>query len=73
MGVQSLAFNEDHILLFSAGFDHDIYVWNPYIGDKNTKSSEDAEKSKNIFLDKVQSSQSDKQLKLNRNQSAMML
>ncbi len=31
MGVVSLTFNTEHILLFSAGFDHDIYVWNPYI------------------------------------------
>lgn len=30
-GVLSLAFNQDYRLLFSAGFDHDIYVWNPYI------------------------------------------
>jgi len=33
MGVQSLAFNENFVLLFSAGFDHEIIVWNPYIGD----------------------------------------
>ncbi|CDW75345.1 ef hand family protein [Stylonychia lemnae] len=31
MGVVSMTFNSEHILLFSAGFDHDIYVWNPYI------------------------------------------
>jgi WD40 repeat protein len=31
-GIVSLAFNESLILLFSAGFDHDIFVWNPYIG-----------------------------------------
>ena len=31
MGVLSLAFNEEYRLLFTAGFDHDIYVWNPYI------------------------------------------
>lgn len=30
-GVLSLAFNQEYRLLFSAGFDHDIYVWNPYI------------------------------------------
>ena len=30
-GIVSLAFNEALILLFSAGFDHDICVWNPYI------------------------------------------
>lgn len=30
-GVLSLAFNPEYRLLFSAGFDHDIYVWNPYI------------------------------------------
>ena len=32
-GVLSLAFNQEYRLLFSAGFDHDIYVWNPYIGN----------------------------------------
>ena len=26
-----MTFNTEHILLFSAGFDHDICVWNPYI------------------------------------------
>ena len=26
-----MTFNSEHILLFSAGFDHDICVWNPYI------------------------------------------
>lgn len=31
-GILSLAFNESLILLFSAGFDHEFYVWNPYIG-----------------------------------------
>jgi WD40 repeat protein len=31
MGVVSMTFNTEHILLFSAGFDHDIFVWNPYI------------------------------------------
>ena len=30
-GIISLSFNEALILLFSAGFDHDICVWNPYI------------------------------------------
>lgn len=30
-GIMSLAFNESMILLFSAGFDHKICVWNPYI------------------------------------------
>ena len=30
-GILSLAFNESMILLFSAGFDHKICVWNPYI------------------------------------------
>ena len=30
-GILSLAFNEKLILLFSAGFDHEFYVWNPYI------------------------------------------
>ncbi|CAG9330960.1 unnamed protein product [Blepharisma stoltei] len=30
-GVLNLAFNSEYRLLFSAGFDHDIYVWNPYI------------------------------------------
>jgi hypothetical protein len=38
MGVLTIAFSEDHILLFSAGFDHDIFVWNPYIGDQIEKS-----------------------------------
>jgi WD40 repeat protein len=28
-GITSLAFNESTILLFSAGFDHWIGVWNP--------------------------------------------
>ena len=31
MGVVALSFNSEFILLFSAGFDHEIYVWNPYI------------------------------------------
>ena len=31
-GIVSLAFNESLILLFSGGVDHDICVWNPYIG-----------------------------------------
>ena len=31
MGVVSMTFNTEYILLFSAGFDHDIFVWNPYI------------------------------------------
>jgi len=30
-GILSLAFNESLILLFSAGFNHEFYVWNPYI------------------------------------------
>ena len=30
-GILSLAFNESLILLFSAGFDHQICIWNPYI------------------------------------------
>lgn len=30
-GILSLAFNETMILLFSAGFDHKICIWNPYI------------------------------------------
>jgi WD40 repeat protein len=30
-GVMSLAFNESLILLLSAGYDHMICVWNPYI------------------------------------------
>ena len=30
-GIMSLDFNENMILLISGGFDHDIYVWNPYI------------------------------------------
>ena len=30
-GILSLAFNESMILLFSAGFDHKICIWNPYI------------------------------------------
>ncbi|KAL4503262.1 hypothetical protein ABPG72_000868 [Tetrahymena utriculariae] len=30
-GITSLSFNEALILLFSAGFDHEVCVWNPYI------------------------------------------
>jgi len=30
-GILSLAFNESVVLLFSAGFDHKICIWNPYI------------------------------------------
>ena len=30
-GILSVAFNETMILLFSAGFDHKICIWNPYI------------------------------------------
>jgi WD40 repeat protein len=30
-GILSIAFNETMILLFSAGFDHKICIWNPYI------------------------------------------
>jgi WD40 repeat protein len=30
-GILTLAFNETMILLFSAGFDHKICIWNPYI------------------------------------------
>ena len=30
-GILALAFNEAMILLFSAGFDHKICIWNPYI------------------------------------------
>lgn len=30
-GVLSLSFNSEYRLLFSSGFDHDIYVFNPYI------------------------------------------
>lgn len=30
-GIVTMAFNESMILLFSAGFDHKICVWNPYI------------------------------------------
>ena len=32
-GVVALAFNESLILLVSAGYDHQICVWNPYIGN----------------------------------------
>ena len=32
-GILSLAFNESLILLISAGFDHQIMVWNPYIDE----------------------------------------
>lgn len=39
MGVVSLTFNSEHILLFSAGFDHDICVWNPYIDNPVYKVS----------------------------------
>jgi WD40 repeat protein len=28
-GVFSLAYNDSHRLLFSAGFEHDAYVWSP--------------------------------------------
>jgi WD40 repeat protein len=30
-GIMTLAFNDTLILLFSAGFDHQICIWNPYI------------------------------------------
>lgn len=30
-GILSVTFNETFILLFSAGFDHQICIWNPYI------------------------------------------
>lgn len=30
-GIMALDFNENLILLISGGFDHQIYVWNPYI------------------------------------------
>ena len=30
-GVLALAFSATHTLLFSAGFDHEICAWNPYI------------------------------------------
>ena len=30
-GVLALAFSTTHTLLFSAGFDHEICAWNPYI------------------------------------------
>ena len=30
-GVNSLSFNEEYKLLFSAGFEHEISIWNPYI------------------------------------------
>lgn len=30
-GITSLAFHEELILLFSAGFEHDFFVWNPYV------------------------------------------
>ena len=30
-GIMTLDFNENLILLISGGFDHEIYVWNPYI------------------------------------------
>ena len=66
MGVQSLAFNEDFILLFSAGFDHEIFVWNPYIGDKNEKSNDEHEHKWSIFLEKVKSESKDN-LKLKKN------
>ena len=71
MGVQSLAFNEDNILLLSAGFDHEIFIWNPYIGDKKTKTSDEIEKNKSLFLDKIKSD--NEELKLKKNWSAMMV
>lgn len=46
MGVQTLAFNEDYVLLFSSGFDHEIIIWNPYIGDHIDKENEIIEKQK---------------------------
>jgi len=65
MGVQSLAFNEDNILLLSAGFDHEIFIWNPYIGDKKTKTSDEIEKNKSLFLDKIKSDNEELKLKKN--------
>jgi WD40 repeat protein len=32
-GIMALDFNENLILLISAGFDHSIKIWNPYIDD----------------------------------------
>lgn len=32
-GITSLAFNESLILLFSASYDHQICIWNPYISN----------------------------------------
>jgi len=72
MGVQSLAFNEDYILLFSAGFDHEIFVWNPYIGDKKEKSSFELEHKRSLFLERVKS-ENDEKLKMKKNASAMMI
>ncbi len=37
LGVLSMTFNESLILLVSAGYDHQICVWNPYIGKRNLK------------------------------------
>lgn len=48
MGVQTLAFNEDYVLLFSSGFDHEIIIWNPYIGDHTEKGNEITEKQKTL-------------------------
>jgi len=35
-GVFSLDWSEDYNFLFSAGLDHDVYVWNTYVKDKIT-------------------------------------
>lgn len=37
-GVVSLQFNENLIVLISGGIDHNIFIWNPYIGRERVNS-----------------------------------
>lgn len=30
-GVNSVAYNETHRLLISSGFDHDVFIWSPFV------------------------------------------
>ena len=30
-GILAITYSEEYMLLFSAGFDHQICVWNPYV------------------------------------------
>lgn len=34
LGIYSLDWYDDQHLLLSAGLDHDIYIWNPYVKKK---------------------------------------